>query len=184
MARQTRDRSALGWRAHSGWAVLVAVRGPASSPLILTRERIDLVDDSLPKQPYHAIIGDELSLHDGSALIARVRRSAIRAAAAATKAAVKQFGVSDVGVVARVRNIPDDLERILSSHALLHAAEGALFEQSLLDAATRAGLACSVMEPNGTQVGDALDAAGKALGPPWQKDHKLAATAAMLALER
>lgn len=164
--------------------MLVVVRGPASSPVILTRSRIDLVDASLPNQPYHAIVKDGLSLHDGGALVARVRQSATSAATAATKSAVKEFGVTGVGVVARIRNLPDDLERILSSHALLHAAEGALFEQAVLDAATGVGLACSVAEPNSTHIGQSLDAAGKALGPPWQKDHKLAATAAMLALER
>jgi hypothetical protein len=59
-----------------------------------------------------------------------------------------------------------------------------LFEQAVLDAATGVGLACSVAEPNATYIGHVLDAAGKALGPPWQKDHELAATAAVLALER
>src|SRR5205823_6542284 len=73
-------RTAVGWRSHSGWAVLVAVRGPAAFPQVLVRRRIELVTDSLPRQPYHSIAEQGLSLRAGEALIARVEKMA-RAAA-------------------------------------------------------------------------------------------------------
>ena len=44
----------LGWRAHSGWAVVVAVGGLPADPIILSREHVELLDGSLPRQPYHA----------------------------------------------------------------------------------------------------------------------------------
>jgi hypothetical protein len=176
--------TALGWRTHSGWAVLVAVEGTRQAPRVLARERVQLVDEPLPRMAYHAIEAHELSLRDGKALIAKVRRTATTAATKAMKAAAKQHGVDAVGVVGKVRNVPDDLERILAAHALLHAAEGALYEESLLDGATRAGLTGLLVEERMIEIPAALDAARKTLGPPWQKDHKLAATAALVALQR
>src|SRR4051794_3076468 len=113
-------RTAVGWRSHSGWAVLVAVRGPVSFPAVLARRRIELVDDSLPRQPYHAIAEQGLSLPAGQALIARVEKAALAAAVAATESLRDECGVDAVGVVGRVRAIPDDLEKVLATHALLH----------------------------------------------------------------
>ena len=53
---------------------------------------------------------------------------------------------------------------------------------ALLEAASHLGLRVSLVDPDQLAISAALDAAGKALGPPWQKDHKLAASAALLAL--
>ena len=41
--------TALGWRTHSGWAVVVAVSGTPSHPHVLARERVQLVDEPLPR---------------------------------------------------------------------------------------------------------------------------------------
>jgi hypothetical protein len=177
-------RTAVGWRCHSGWAVLVAIRGSASAPNVLTRRRIELVNDSLPRQPYHAIAEQGLSLRDGEALIARVEKMARAAAVASTEAIRDECGVDAVGVVGRVRRVPDELERILASHALLHAAEGDLFERALIDAAAHVGQHAFMLEPASIEIPAAIDSAGKALGPPWQKDHKLAASVALAALEQ
>src|SRR6185437_497987 len=95
-----------------------------------------------------------------------------------------ECGVDVVGVVGRVRAIPDDLEKILASHALLHAAEGDLYERVLIDAASHIGLNALVLEPATIDIPAAVETGGKALGPPWQKDHKLAASVALAALER
>jgi hypothetical protein len=45
------------------------------------------------------------------------------------------------------------------------------------------GLPAFVIEPERIAIGHAVDAAGKVLGPPWRKDHKLAAAAALAALD-
>ena len=50
----TVERVAFGLRAHSGWAVLVALCGPSSSPVVVDRRRLVLCDGSFPRQPYHA----------------------------------------------------------------------------------------------------------------------------------
>jgi hypothetical protein len=173
--------TALGWRTHSGWAVVVAVAGTASNPRVLARERVQLVDDPLPRMAYHAIEAWDLSLKEGKALVAQVRRTATSAATKAMKAAVKLHGADAVGVVGKVRNIPDDFERILKAHSLLHAAEGALYEEALIEAAERAGIEAMFVEEQAIRVPNTLEAARKTLGSPWQKDHKLAATAALFA---
>jgi hypothetical protein len=90
--------------------------------------------------------------------------------------------VDGVGVVAKIRSLPADLERILRAHALLHAAEGDLYEEALTEGALRAGLPVQRVTPTSISLEPKLDAAGRALGPPWQKDHKLAASAALWVL--
>ena len=46
----------LGFRAHSGWAALVAVGGSAGSPTAIVRRRIELADPAIAGsvQPFHA----------------------------------------------------------------------------------------------------------------------------------
>jgi hypothetical protein len=46
----------LGFRVHSGWAAVVAVKGPASSPAVVDRRRIELADPAIrgSLQPFHA----------------------------------------------------------------------------------------------------------------------------------
>ena len=46
---------ALGFRVKSGFAIAVALRGPASSPSIVARRRVELSDPAAPetRQPYH-----------------------------------------------------------------------------------------------------------------------------------
>ncbi len=174
--------TALGWRTHSGWAVLVAVSGTPANPHVLARERVQLVDEPLPRMAYHAIEAWDLSLKEGKDLVAKVRRTATTAATKAMKTAVKEHDAEAVGIVGKVRNIPDDFERILKAHSLLHAAEGALYEEALLDAAGRAGIEALLVEEQTIRIPNALEGARKSLGSPWQKDHKLAATAALFAL--
>jgi hypothetical protein len=161
---------------------MVVAAGTTAAPQILARERVQLVEEPLPRMAYHAIEAYELSLRDGKALIGKVRRAATTAASKVTKKAAKEFDLETVAVVGKVRNVPDDLRRILAAHALLHAAEGALYEEVLLDAAARADLPAVLVEERAIEISAALDAAGKKLGPPWQKDHKLAASAALIAV--
>jgi hypothetical protein len=87
------------------------------------------------------------------------------------------------------------LREILASHALIHAAEGALFRDVLRQASGRLGLrlvevaereledraARSLGRP-ATAIRARLAEWGKALGPPWTQDEKRAALVAWVAL--
>jgi hypothetical protein len=75
-----RPPAALGLRAHSGWAALVAVGGGPASPEVLDRRRIEMADDPEAKQPYHAAEG--LPLAKARALLERHARQAEERAAA------------------------------------------------------------------------------------------------------
>jgi hypothetical protein len=184
MARAT---AAIGCRSHAGWAVLVAVSGTLGAPLVLERRRVELLDGSVPAQPYHAAAEAGLDLVEAAKLIRQVEELATTRAAAALAETAASIGargstVDGVGVVAKIRSLPADLERILRAHALLHAAEGDLYEEALTEGALRAGLPVQRVTPTSISLEPKLDAAGRALGPPWQKDHKLAASAALWVL--
>lgn len=178
------EPAGLGWRCHSGWAVLVVVAGAASAPVIRFRQRVELLDGSLPRQPYHAAAEGGIPRSEGEQLISRVEGMAVASAEAATNTAMERWGVRSVGIVGGSRNVPSELDRILRSHALLHAAEGELYEEACADAAARCGLPVRLVAPKTIVVDAAVDQAGRTLGPPWQKDHKLAATVALAALRQ
>jgi hypothetical protein len=183
----------LGWRVHSWWAVVVAVSGPAASPVIVHRERVTLLDDESVREPYHVAAG--LYLDEVPAFVESVEKKAAAAAVEAIQGFVSSLGpVAAVGVVGGNRRIPTELPRILASHALLHAAERALYEQAVIEGATRAGLPITTIPATKTLFDDAshvlgvalepsLAALGKSIGPPWQKDHKEATAAALVALQ-
>ena len=169
------DRVAIGFCCHSGWAVAVTVRGSCRSPMVLDRARVALLDERLPRQPYHAVAEDGAD----RAVIVAVEQDARRCASIA----LTSMAAGMVAVVAPVRSIPSNLDRVLGSHALLHAAEGGLYEQAVLDAAVAAGRTACVIDRRTLQPTDAVEALRRRIGPPWQKDYKLAAMAALMALE-
>jgi hypothetical protein len=169
------DRVAVGFRCHSGWAVVVVVSGSQGAPVVLDRKRVELVDQPLPRQPYHAVAEGGLP----RSTIDAVARAASDAAARALGGVA---GADAVGVVAAERRIPPSLDQILASHTLLHAAEGQLFERAVIEAAADARLPVHVLDPKSVTVSAAVEAMRRSIGAPWQKDHKWAATAALEAL--
>ena len=89
------------------------------------------------------------------------------------------------------------LETILASHALVHAAEGRLYQRALLQSAASRGLETvpipkrSLWEEGEAALGIAedelrhrIDELRRQIGPPWAEDQKLAALAAWIALAR
>ncbi len=183
----------LGWLVHSWWAVVVAVSGTAASPLIVRRERVTLLDDASVREPYHAAVS--LPLGEAQALIGSVEEAAAAAAAAAIRGFVSSLGpVAAIGVVGGNRRRPTELSRVLESHARIHASERDLYERAIIEGATGAGLPVTTIPATGTLfdhasrvLGVALEpslaALGKSIGPPWQRDHKEATAAALVALD-
>ena len=86
--------------------------------------------------------------------------------------------------------MPDwSVDEILAVHFRMHKAEGVLFRDVLLYAAAECGLrAVAVQEKEESaserRLLDAVAALGKSAGPPWGKDQKDAARAALIALRR
>jgi hypothetical protein len=159
---------------------MVIVSGSPNTPLVHDRRRIALVDDSLPRQPYHAVAesGWPNSIIEA---VAEAARQAV-SQALATGATAVGTDVVAVGVVATERRIPAHLDQILRSHAYLHAAEGQLFERAVIEAGHDAGLPIHVVDPGSITVTPAINGLGGSIGPPWQKDHKWATAAALMAV--
>jgi hypothetical protein len=194
----------LGWRIDHWSAVVVAVSGPAASPVVVHREMVTLVDDASLQEPYHAaasLVGGrtgadaEPFLAEARALIESVEKAAATAAATAIREFVADLGpVAAVGVVGGNRKVSTELLPNLASHARLHESERNLYEQAVIQAATRVKLPVMTIPATGTLFDDAsevlgvalapsLAALGKSIGQPWQKNHKEATTAALIALD-
>jgi len=195
-------KAALGFRAHSGWATLVALRGPPDEPAILARRRVELAapDVEGSKQPYHTAEG--LPLEQARGIIERCTDGTRRLARAALRSALKELEASGhraVGsglLLASGRALPE-LPAILASHALIHTAEGELYREALVDASEACGLAvlkvkereladvsAAALRLPPPRVQDRLSAWGRALGPPWRQDEKLSALVAWLVLQK
>ena len=200
MAPGTRSRSdlaALGFRAHSGWAVLVAVAGPAAGPDLVLRRRVEL-SRRTPRQPFHAAEGCPFAAAE--ALIRRATDEAAGLAEQAVAAAVDELRaaghhpVSSGHLLSAGRPLPA-LREILASHALIHAAEGELFRGVLRQASGRHKLQLVAVGEKqlddearralGRPAGDVqrrIAEWGKRVGAPWTQDEKRAALVAWLAL--
>jgi hypothetical protein len=187
---------AWGCKPHSGWAIAVLVGGTVRDPLVLDRRRVQLCPDALPRQVFHAAQG--LPRARGAALIAKVEASVTAMTAAVidelADVARAHGDLVALSVVGFPREVPD-LDTVLGSHALLHAAEGELYRGALDEAAAVRGLAVGAAPPKGTLEAAAaalgttraaftatLTALRAALGAPWTADHKDATAAALMAL--
>src|SRR5579862_1868915 len=193
-------RAALGFRAHSGWAAVIAVAKPDRALRIVGRSRFELAKQEIPRpvQPYHA--AQKMELMEAEAYIAGFAQEAENLATQAIRSAVqalKKEGmlVAGCGICSGSGRPAPTVQAALASHPLLHTAEGELFRSAIIRAAMGCKLpVLQVRERElfqrgvgelGIPVGDlqfCLDKLGEPFGPPWGQDQKLAALAAWLAL--
>jgi hypothetical protein len=175
---------------------LVVVAGDIGSPVVVLRERVALLPEGLPRQPYHAVAEQGAAADVIELVVEAAREHAIEAILRAM-AGARGRGDEVVGVAIgeAAGGVPDDLERILRSHALLHAAEGRLYREALAEAAAGEGLVVrrflqrELYSVAGGEIGIGAEALrervkemGASLGPPWTSDEKEATAAAWLAL--
>ena len=103
--------------------------------------------------------------------------------------------VAGVAIAVGTTEVPDDLATILASHARLHAAEGELYRDALVEGAAQLGLpvtrfankgaiseAAQVLGVDSDALAARLAALRTTLGAPWQKDHREATAGALLVL--
>jgi hypothetical protein len=193
-------KAAIGLRAHSGWAALVALAGPATSPEVIARRRIEIADPAIrgSKQPFHA--AEPMEFPDAQAYIERCSDSTGQLAREALQAAMdglRDRRAEPVGcgvILGSGRTLPG-LEAILKSHALIHTAEGEFFRQALLEACEHCGIpvlgvkekelyarAAAQLRAPVSELERRVQEMGKSVGPPWTQDQKYAALAAWMAL--
>ena len=192
--------AALGFRAHSGWAMMVAVGGSAEKPLVLERRRVELITREIAKsaQPYHAAA--EMKLSAAETYLGRCADAADKLARAGFGEALAKLGeqgyeATRCGVLLAAGRPPGNLESILASHPAIHTAEGEFFRNALKRSAEFHGMTVSgIRERDLFREGEArlgipaddlrrrIGEWGKTIGPPWRQDEKLAALIAWVAL--
>ncbi len=191
------NSTALGFRAHSGWAAGVALGGSPRSPEVIDRRRIALIEPGSPGgvQPYHvARTMDLLKAEEFiNSVIDRSALAAVRAFADAIGGNNQKIACCGI-VLASGRALPS-LEATLRSHAMVHSAEGELYRVAIARAAKHLGWRCirvperdlykvaakqlRIPEP---KLKTRTIEMGQALGGPWSADEKCATLVAWLAL--
>jgi hypothetical protein len=192
---------AYGLKAHSGWSALVVLSAVGAGYQVIDRRRIELVEEntaSWAAQPYHAAAG--LDPADARDMVTRGIEAARRVAVKEMQGAVKRSRELQHDIVACAVIVPEPMpdwstEEILSVHFRMHKAEGVLFPDALARAADACGLQLVAVREKPlfeqaekelviarSALTKRIAALGKAAGPPWGKDQKNAALAAMIAL--
>ncbi len=192
--------AALGFRVKSGWAVVVLLTKPSHSLQLSDVSRVELSDPRLPetRQPYHAAMG---KLETNSEKLDR-RERVVRCIAQQSLSNLllgyrqKGYAIKRAAVVVGSQVDP---ARIASPHIRAHALEGRLFraavEETLRGQKIRADVllerdAYARVAARLKQSIDELKLAIQNLGRsrpansrPWRAEQKLAALAALFALE-
>ena len=193
--------AALGFRMHSGWGVLVAVSAGTNLIEVVGRKRIVTADPSTPgaNQPYH--YAANLELGEAERYLADSATVSESLAFAAIGEVVRELQEQDYRIVgsavllAAGRPLPS-VRNILAVHSLMHAAEGEFFRNAVQKACERSNIAVARIRereldavlktkfgPRASQLEHRIASLGRAIGPPWTKDHKSATLAAAVIVE-
>jgi hypothetical protein len=203
MAIKGKQRSAtVGVAEHGNSAVLVTLGAGGE---LLDRRRIDLTDSGMPTHPHHHegswAVGRylntpgarRLSLAEAVELVERVRAAAASGAREGLEALAAAVPVRITSIALRVcPELPPTTEERIADNRAQTVADSVMYREALASAAEARGWAVywydreRVFQDAAVTLGrqdiDAfLQAMGRALGPPWQAKHKLAAAAALAA---
>ena len=194
--------AAIGVRAHSGWGALVAVSHSAGLIEVLDRQRVTVTAPGTREaiQPYHFAEG--LQLPRAEEFLKNCFASSKHLAFAALRDVVEELHhrqyriVGSAILLASGRPLPA-LANILASHALIHAAEGVFFRDVFSQSFDSLGIPVTgfpernldnavqaTFGESATPVCQQISTLGRSLGPPWTRDQKSAALAALIVLEK
>ncbi|HEY2476591.1 MAG TPA: hypothetical protein VGI19_17555 [Candidatus Cybelea sp.] len=184
----SKNGAIIGVSDHGGWAVLVTM---ARDGTLLDRRRVELVDDSLPGIPHHHE-GQLLPVNEAVALVERVRVSAERHAVLALNSVA--IAVPHIaGIALRdCPELPPTIAERIKDHRARNVADWVMYRQALAGAAAARGWPVHWYDSkkvlgaaSGALNVENFDAhfldMRRALGPPWNADHKLAMAAAIVA---
>jgi hypothetical protein len=187
---------ALGFRVKSGFAIAVALEGPAARPVPLGRWVVALSDPRVEetKQPYHDGFG---TAQEDLNVIARLTRIIERSAASS----VAQLLAHDVFVGRACRRAGlvvgsvIDPATVANPHIRAHASEGRVFRSVLESALGTRGITASIvvektladeaaraLKRPQREITKTVAGFGAALPGPWRAEEKAAATAAWMVL--
>lgn len=191
-------RVALGLKARTGRAIVVAIGAVRQSP-VLERYELPLLPPG-DFAPYHA--AESLAPAAAEEGVRRSIAAAHRLAAEGIGRVIAELTssgheVCGCGVLVGPGMPAWSTQEILAVHVRMHQAEGELFREVLLTGSRACGLqttelrektaledAASVLRVTRTELEARLVKLGKTIGPPWGRDQKEAAAAALAALDR
>lgn len=134
-----------------------------------------------------------MSLADAVALVERVREAAENGARESLEALAAAVSVPITGISLRVcPELPPTIEECIRDNRAQTYADTVMYRQTLADAARKRGWSVFWYQPDSVfreaarmlrcaDIEAFLKEKGRALGPPWQSRHKLAAAAAIAA---
>jgi hypothetical protein len=178
----------LGIADHLGWAVAVTA---SADHVVVDRRRIELVEPGLSPAPIH-YEGWKLDVAATVELVATVRASVVRATSAALDelTAAVSVPVASISLRAWPPDFPDDItvqrrppyearvDAIMYRQVLAELAGARGWDVHFYDAKVVVGQAVSVL---GERAENVLHGPRAALGPPWNKDHRVALAATVVA---
>ena len=188
--------AAVGFTVKSGWAAVVLLAGPVSSPRVIDSRKVDISDPAIPDstQPYHAGFGTARDAGDElKRLVSSVRTFGRKSIGGLIKQYQKDSGkLAGAGVI--VGSLIDPTT-IGNDHIRIHAMEGKLFREVVIDAAERNGLKCAVhrerdlygaaakaLKASEPALRKKLTEMGKDVDGGWRAEQKAAALAAWMLL--
>ena len=170
--------------------MLVTVAGDGT---LLDRRRVALVDEGLPKMPHHSE-GQSLPINEAVALVERVRLSAERHAKLALDAVALAVSAGIVAMTLRECPawLPSSVSERIKNYRAQNVADWVMYRKAFAAAAEERGWgvrwydAKTVLASASLALGivdfDAHSLAlRKSIGPPWDKDYKIALAAALTA---
>ena len=189
----------LGVADHNGWAVCVTVAASRGVAVIVDRRRIELIEPGVPSQPYHHETV-RMPRPEAEQFVVRVRESVLRTTCACLTELRDELQPPHTIVAMALRippleYVPVTVADAHASYSVMCRADGMMYHDALRTAAGELNLPV-VLDPRGEAVARAADRlgvgvdaverflrdAGASLGPPWQKEHRLATAAAMTVL--
>jgi len=178
---------------HGGYAVAVTTN-VVGEPI--DRRRLELLEEGLPPLPHHHE-GQRLPLPEAVALVAKVRASAERTARTRLAELERDVGVPIVGVALRESpELPPTVEERIRDYRAMCVADWVMYREIVAAAAMERGWrvhlfdAKTILDEGCSALGGCallegkLAAARAHFGAPWQRDHRVAMAAAMVALGR
>jgi hypothetical protein len=183
----SKKRGIIGVSDHGGWAVLVTA---ARDGTLLDRRRVELVDEGLPKIPHHSE-AQGMPIDEAVELVERVRVSAERHAVLALDAVTKAVpGILGIAL-RKCPPLPPTIAERIKDYYAQNNADWVMYREALAAAAEARGwpvhwydakrVLGAAREALGVEdLDDHFQQVRKAVGPPWNNDHKLAMAAAVV----
>jgi len=172
---------------------------------LLDRRRVDLTGSEWPTHPHHHegswAVGRyrnspwarEIALAEAIELVEAVRKAAAAGARQTLDALSADAPATIVGIAIRACPVlPSTIEECIRDNRAQAVADSVMYRQALATAAEKRGWAVcwydreqvfaeAARHLGRENIDDILKAMGRAVGPPWQARHKLAAAAALAA---